>query len=326
MAIDFFWTLPAHGDGKRGDHADYAVQVARAAELAGFRGLTIPYDPAGEDAWITGAALARETKHLTIVPEFRPGFASAVYTAKLSFTFQRFFNDRLGWKLDLERPRSEAPGERLTRAEELLSVAEGVWGETPFDFAGRFFSVEGGALFALHRGQQVRVSARRFPIVYASGEDPDVLAFSAAHADVHLFDTIESGALRVLIERHRALAEAAGRSVRYGLRLAIGAAEYESEAWTRLRRLWADVRPGDDGSFESRRIDQTAWHGFAQIGHVFDAGLVGTYRDVAERLAAYVDLGITAFVLEAVPHVEEAYRLGEQLLPHFTERVLAKAG
>jgi alkanesulfonate monooxygenase len=343
VAIDVLWTLPTHGDGSSGDerrwnrgaatadrggrftYADYAVQVARAADLAGFHGLVIPYDPAGEDAWIIGSALARETKHLAIVPEFRPGFASAVYTAKLSFTFQRFFGDRLGWKLALDESETESPGDRFTRAEELLSVAEGVWGEAPFDFHGRFFSVEAGAFFALHRGQQVRVEPRRFPTVFASGEGSAELAFSAAHADVHLFDSVENEALHDLIARHRALAERAGRSLRYGLRLAVAAAEYESEAWTRARRLWADVRAGDDGSFESRRVDATGWHGFTRIGHAFDAGLIGSYRDVADRLAGYAALGITTFVLDAIPRVEEAYRLGEWLLPRLAGHSLQEA-
>jgi alkanesulfonate monooxygenase len=350
MAIDVHWTLPTHGDGRSGSqrrwnraeesrsvrfapsirderagrftYADYAVQVARAAELAGFVGLLIPYDPAGEEGWVIGSALARETKHLTIVPEFRAGFASAVYAAKLTFTFQRFFGDRLGWKLDLDGPATRSLAERLTQSEELLSVAEGVWGETPFDFNGRYFSVEGGALFALHAGQQVRVAARRFPTVYASGEDEKRLAFSAAHADVHLFDAVETDVLRELVDRHRVLAERAGRSVRYGLRLSIAAAEYESEAWTKARRLWADVHAGDDGSFESRRLDATAWRGFAQIGHVYDGGLIGSYRDVTERLVAYSDLGISTFVLDAIPRVEEAYRFGEAVLPLLARRAV----
>ena len=41
---------------------------------------------------------------LRVVPEFQPGFATAVYTAKLSLSFQRFFADRLGWKLALDTP------------------------------------------------------------------------------------------------------------------------------------------------------------------------------------------------------------------------------
>jgi alkanesulfonate monooxygenase len=288
--------------------------------LAGFNGLLLPNDPAGDEPWILGSALARETRHLRIVPEFPANLGSAVYTAKLAFTFQRFFNDRLGWMLALDQPATESSGDRLLRSKELLVVAEGVWGETPFDYNGRYFAVENGALFALHRSQNVRVAPRRFPTVYVAGESDELLAFSAAHADVHLFDTVERSALRALIERHRALSARAGRAVRYGLRLSIAAREYESEAWTASQRLWDERRPGYGEAFASRRVDENAWTGFANAGHAFDGALVGTYADVADQLHAYRDAGISTFILDAVPRVEEAYRVGEYVLPLIAAR------
>ena len=304
MSIETLWTLPAHEaksasrlhpsvrDERPGRfiYADYAVQVARAADLAGFDGLLLPNDPAGDEPWVLGSALARETRHLKIVPEFTPAFGSAVYAAKLSFTFQRFFNDRLGWKLQLDEPADEALDDRLLRAEELLVVAEGVWSATPFDYAGRFFSVAGGALFALHRTQHVRAGVRPFPTVYASGETNGAMAFSARHADVHLFETCDPRRLADLLGQHRALANAAGRSVRYGVRVPIVAREFASEAQTERERLIA-------------------------AGYALEDALTGTYADIATRLLDDADLGITTFVFAAAPRLEEAYRLGEYLLP-----------
>jgi alkanesulfonate monooxygenase len=304
MSIETLWTLPAHEakapsrfhqsvrDERPGrfTYADYAVQVARAADLAGFDGLLLPNDPSGDEPWVLGSALARETRHLKIVPEFAPTFGSAVYAAKLSFTFQRFFDDRLGWKLQLDEPADEAADDRFLRAEELVVVAEGVWGEAPFDFAGRFFSVAGGALFARHRSQNVRAAVRQFPTVYASGDEDRVSAFSARHADVHVFETLEPRALAGLIGRHRSLADNAGRSVRYGLRVPIVVREFTAEAQTERDRLIA-------------------------AGYAFESALTGTYAGVAARLQDYADLGIATFIIDAAPRLEEAYRLGEYLLP-----------
>jgi alkanesulfonate monooxygenase len=311
MSVEVLWTLPARETPRRVrfhqsvrderpgrfTYADYAVQVARAADLAGFNGLLLPNDPDGDEPWVLGSALARETRHVKIVPEFSPRFASAVYAAKLSFTFQRFFNDRLGWMLQLDDAADE---DRFLRAQELLAVAEGVWGEAPFDFTGRFFAVSGGALFALHRTQNVRAGIRRFPAVYASGDDEGLLAFSARHADVHVFAALEPRTLGGLLGRHRGLADEAGRAVRYGLRAPIVAREYAAEART-----------------ERDRID---------AGYAFEHALTGTYAEVAERLRAYADIGITAFVIDAVPRLEEAYRLGENLLPLLHATRLERAG
>ncbi len=273
--IEFLWTLPAHDERPyRFTFADYAVQIARAADLAGFAGLLLPDDPDGDDPWMLASAIARETRYLRLVPAFSPGFASTVYAAKLAFTFQRFFADRLDWFVQLE-PANRTLDEHVAHAREFLTIAAGVWGETPFDFSGRFSSVEGAALFGYHAIQDARVGVRRFPSVYASGEDDLRLAFSAAHADVHLFDTIDHAALSGLIARHRALSAAAGRAVRYGLRLAVAAGEYESDAR----------------------------HGVSS-DYAYANTLVGTYGDVAEQLNAYAALGIETFALDAAPRLE----------------------
>jgi alkanesulfonate monooxygenase len=43
--------------------------------------------------------------------------------------------------------------------------------------------------------------------------------------------------------------------------------------------------------------------------------LVGGYDALAEQIRGYVELGIDRFVLSANPALEEAYRVGEKLLP-----------
>jgi alkanesulfonate monooxygenase len=43
--------------------------------------------------------------------------------------------------------------------------------------------------------------------------------------------------------------------------------------------------------------------------------LVGSHEQVAERLAEYVDIGVSSFILASNSHLEEAYRVGEEVLP-----------
>ena len=45
--------------------------------------------------------------------------------------------------------------------------------------------------------------------------------------------------------------------------------------------------------------------------------LVGSYANVVARIREYNELGIDLFFLAGYPHLEEAYRLGEHVLPHF---------
>jgi alkanesulfonate monooxygenase len=46
-------------------------------------------------------------------------------------------------------------------------------------------------------------------------------------------------------------------------------------------------------------------------------GIVGSYEQAAERLDDLVRIGTDALVLSALPHLEEAYRIGEEVLPLF---------
>ena len=351
MALSAYWTIPAQGDpssrGRRGwttggrsgnDHltdprpgrftdADHLVQIARGAESVGFDGLLVPYDPQGEESWVVASALAREVRRLRIVTEFQPGFATAVYTAKLSLSFQRYFADRLAWKPALTNgdERQRAVGDGLSgnaviaRVDELLTIADGVWHQSGFTHLGAFFEVEGGGLFdptTNAGGFTRRIGRRPRPGVFLDGTSDAELELSARHADVHLFDLDDPPAVAAAISRHRQLAAEHGRTVRYGVRAAVLARETFDEAWTAARRAWAATPgTGDDGEFGSLRTERAVWRGFDRLGLPVRAGLVGAFADVADRLRALHDVGVSVVVLDAVDHLAEVYRVGEFLLP-----------
>ena len=43
--------------------------------------------------------------------------------------------------------------------------------------------------------------------------------------------------------------------------------------------------------------------------------MVGDHAEVAERLEEYAGVGIDEFILSGYPHLEEALRFGEHVLP-----------
>jgi alkanesulfonate monooxygenase len=45
------------------------------------------------------------------------------------------------------------------------------------------------------------------------------------------------------------------------------------------------------------------------------AGIVGSYEQCAARLDELIARGTDAFILAGTPHLEEAYRIGEEVLP-----------
>ncbi|HEY8524996.1 MAG TPA: LLM class flavin-dependent oxidoreductase [Acidimicrobiales bacterium] len=346
MTVDVYWTLPVggrHGGGPapalrvtdlrpgRFSDFDHQRQAARAAEATGFAGLVVPYDTAGDESWVTATALAREVPRLRLVPEFQPGFATAVYSAKLAQSFQRFFADRLGWKLSLDPPEevqrrvgdTVIGADRLARAAELLEVVSGVWAGHPYSYEGRWFTVQDGGFWG---GPQTADGGRQLerrppPIVFLDGADDARLDLSARWADVHLFDLDEPAALAESIDRHGQRAAAHGRTVRYGVRLPIWVREHADEAWRDLRRAWDRSGPGGPfpDSPPATAGGESHWPGlwrrFDGLGLRRPAGLVGTFDEMAAWLRDLVELGASVLVLEGAAPIEDAYRLGEFVLP-----------
>ena len=313
MSASFFWTLPVEGDARepskkrafvsvlrdqrrgRFTYYDYLLQVARAAESAGFAGAFVPWSERGDDSWIVAASLAREVRRLTFLPELEPGFTTPVYLAKISASFQRLSGDRLAWKIDLERDPAvrrahgdtAAASDWFVRADEFLSAARGAWSHEPFDFDGRFFAVEKGGLKA-------PLAGRPLPAIYSAGRSDDALAFAAKHVDVHLLEG-SADALRAQIEAlERSVARAAESSVRLSER---------------------PVRRGIRLEVVARHTGEEARR--AAAGARADA-LVGDYATVAARIDALAELGIDHFILDGTPHLEEAFRIGEHIFPRLT--------
>jgi alkanesulfonate monooxygenase len=57
------------------------------------------------------------------------------------------------------------------------------------------------------------------------------------------------------------------------------------------------------------------WAGVGLVRGGAGTALVGSHEQVAERIAEYESLGVDTFILSAYPNLEEAIRVGEDLLP-----------
>ncbi len=307
----FFWTLPVAGDARhhvgrdpaardvisrtftdarrgRFDFYDYLFQVARAAQVAGFQGVFVPWHEVGDDPWIVTAALARSIERLVFVPEVQPGFATPVYFAKLAASFQRFAGPRLAYALSTSTSSTvrRVHGEPLDgpdflrRAAEFVVASAGVTNTEPYDFEGQYFQVQGGGLAQPLGG--------RSPLpLYTSGDDAASLDFAAEHADVHLLSPTAHSKREV--DRLVAATAARGRTVQAGLRAFVLARETELEAEQEARFL---------------RLPEGA--------------IVGSHEHVTERLEEFLSWGISQFVLDAAPRLEEAYRFGEHIFPRLS--------
>lgn len=346
MSTEFIWQLPTSGDGRHGDasrtrrgeraggaspfgagvsdprgaafnYFDYLHQIARAADLAGFDGLRIENDPEGDDSWIVAGYLARGTRKLKLIAQFEASWGSAVYAAKNAVTFQRASGGRFAWQIgqgahaqELRRHGDSLPAaDILARIDEFLTVARGVQTTAPYSFKGRFFEVQDGGF----RGP---LANHPLPPVYLSGATEEAWRLSARQADVHVLDAAPLEQLRPAIASLQRLAAQEGRTLALGLRIDLLARETWEEAVRDAWRAWQQV----DGAGQALRVPGL-WK--TADGARSDAAftLVGSYAEVVDQLAAYAGIGISSFLLGATPHLEEAYRIGEHVLPALRARL-----
>ncbi|MDT8757220.1 LLM class flavin-dependent oxidoreductase [Sphingomonas psychrotolerans] len=307
MTIRTYWQLDVADDPARSERGarlsglfrdvrpttlnryDYYAQVAQAAAQTGFDGLFLPHRPESDDAAIVAAAIAREAPRLMLIPEFPASAGSAVYAAKQAVSFQRQTHERLGWAIASPgyaaaraRDGDHVSEEDLyARVEEFLTVARGVHSEHSFDFAGKHFEVRGGGFVA-------PLNRVPFPKVFLQGESEEALALSAQAADVHLFAAAPLPDLRSRVETLDTLALRAGRTVEFGLIQPVLARD-----------------DADDARRDAERAGLPA------------GAIVGGYDEVADRLADLATPGFRHFVLGAPSSLEEAYRIGQRVLPRF---------
>jgi len=67
--------------------------------------------------------------------------------------------------------------------------------------------------------------------------------------------------------------------------------------------------------FEDLFVQPNVWAGMSNVRGGPNCILVGSYEQVAQRLQEYIDIGVGHFILASNPHLEEAYRVGEEVLP-----------
>ena len=333
-------------DQRRADVA-YLGQVARAAEQSGFEAALTPISSWCPDPWVLTTALTQQTERLKFLVAFRPAFLSPTLAAQMAATYQRVSGGRLLLNIvvggdDAEQRRYGdflSKDERYAQAGEFLSVFRAAW-EGEHDFAGEHVRVEGAHV----------PDAPARPLIYLGGSSPAALEVAARHVDTYLTWGEPPAQVAEKLDRVRAAAAQEGRELRFGIRLHVITRDTEEEAWQEADRLLRGLDPAaieraqaklaasqsegqrrmvalHRGSTENLEVSPNLWAGVGLVRGGAGTALVGSHEQVADRIAEYHDLGIDEFVLSGYPHLEEAYRAGEGLVPVLTERgLLTPAG
>ena len=333
-----------------GDHftyIDYLGQIARAAEINGFGGALMVNAPTGEEPWTVCSLLARETRTLKFVTAFQPYHYTPWVAVQQAATYQRATGNRLVWNIinggsdAIQRQVGdfEDHDQRYARATEFMDVVRGYWHNEQFHYEGSYYRAEGGGL----RGP---LKKAELPLICTAGSSVAAREFAAKHADFYLMRAEHPDEIAALITDIRARALKWGRTdIRFGLSIDVIARDTEAAALAEAKRFFdegvakgtvkaraahAGLRTARKLSYEHGYSDQdeqqafddffihpNVWTGFGYIGVPPGCALVGSYANVVARIREYHSIGVDLFFLAGYPHLEEAYRIGEHILPHF---------
>jgi len=366
MALTFDWFLPTTGDsrslvggghslpadlGRAGGAIDtagrfrepdlrYLTHVARTAEDLGFDAVLTPTGTPCEDAWVVTSALIAQTERLKFLVALRPGLITPTLLAQMASTFQRLSGDRLLLNVVVGGDRSEQlrfgdridKDSRYARAAEFLQVFRGAFGDAGTSFSGDFYDVEDA---------KTRRPAT-VPPIYLGGSSPAAGRVAAEHVEVYLTWGEPPEAVAEKIAPIRAMAERAGRTVRFGVRLHTISRDHSEDAWRiadamlaqldpaevaetqavlaasesegqrRMRALHGGTTPTEARALE---IHPGLWSGIGLMRSGAGTALVGSHTEVADLITQYAAVGIDEFVMSGYPHVEEAYWFAEGVLP-----------
>ena len=350
-----FWFIPTHGDsrylgttqGGRVLDLGYLQQVASAVDNLGFYGALLPTGRSCEDAWVTASFLAANTRRMRFLVAVRPGLVSPSLAARMTATFDRLSAGRILINVVTGGDPVELAGDglfvdhdlRYKITDEFLTIWRSVLtNEGEVNFEGEQLQVRGAKV--LYPAVQ-----KPYPALYFGGSSDGGIDVAAKHVDYYLTWGEPPGQVRdkLVKVRNYALAKY-GRTLRFGIRLHIVVRESEEEAWRDADHLISRVSDatvamaqqtmarqdsvGQQRMLALRRLGGTSlsrkdleispnlWAGVGLVRSGAGTALVGSVENVVRRMQEYAALGIDTFIFSGYPHLEEAHRTAELLLPH----------
>lgn len=343
----FFWFLPSSGDGRhllprahfRPITLDYAQQIAKAADTLGYDGMLLPTGVGCEDAWITAASLIPTTERLKFLVALRPGIVTAPVAAHMAETFDRLSGGRLILNVVAGGSSAQQRGEgifldhdkRYEQTDEYLTVWRKLLADRSVDFDGEHVKVEGAKLL-------FKPVQRPHPPLFFGGSSEAGIRVAAKHADVYLTWGEPPAQVAEKVAEVRAAAAKEGRTIRFGIRMHVVVRETDERAWQAANDLLEGVSDEDIKRYQSMfnasesigqkrmsalhggqrdklEISPNLWAGVGLVRGGAGTALVGSPETVAERIREYRDIGFDTFVLSGYPHLEEAYRFAEDVVP-----------
>lgn len=326
---------------------DYNRKLAQIAERSGFEyalsqiRFTAGYgaDNQHESVAISHALLAA-TEKLKVIAAILPGPWTPVLAAKQLATIDQFTNGRVavnivsGWFKGEFRAIGEPwldHDERYRRSEEFIRALKGIWTQDNFTFQGDFYRFHDYTL-------KPKPLQRPHPEIFQGGSSRAARDMASRVSDWYFTNGNSIEGIKAQVDDIRGKAAANGHSVKIGVNAFIIARESEAEARAVLDEIIAkaDLRAVEGFGSEVKHAGSSSPEGegnwakssfedLVQYNDGFKTNLIGTPRQIAERIVALKAVGVD-LILSGFLHLqEEVDYFGRHVLPLVRELEQASA-
>ena len=324
LELKVFSTCPPSALSTCDQYLRQLQQIARWSEDAGCEGILVYTDNAQVDPWLAAQMIIGATRTLCPLVAIQPVYMHPYSVAKMITSLAFLHGRRVylnmvagGFTNDLAALNDRTPhDERYARLAEYTAIVQGLLQSAdPLSFSGSHYQVHNLRLTP-------PLPRELLPGILMSGSSEAGLAAAR-----------RLGATP--IEYPRPPAEYAdavpGDGAARGIRIGLIARATEAEAWRDAHARFPQDRKGQLTHQLAMKVSDSSWHrqlsdlGASRPGQqernpywlvpfenykTFCPYLVGSYANVAQTLACYVNAGYRTFVLDVPPSSEELRHIG----------------
>jgi len=211
--------------------------------------------------------------------------------------------------------------ERYRRSEEFIRALKGIWTTDNFSFRGDFYRFTDYTL-------QPKPLQQPHPEVFQGGSSRAARDMAARVSDWYFTNGNSIEGIKAQVDDVRAKAAAEGRSVKIGVNAFIIARDSEEEARQVLDDIIAQADPEAVQAFGSAVSQagkaspegegnwaKSTFNDLVQYNDGFKTNLIGTPRQIAERIIALKAVGVDLILSAFLHFQEEVEYFGRNVLP-----------
>lgn len=322
---------------------DFVKRQAQAFDAGDVDRVLVGQNSFWPDSLPLATYAAAVTDKLKFMVAHRPGFLAPTMAARAFATLDQLSNGRAAIHIisAANDAETQCDGDFLTkeqryrRSREFVQILKTIWTSTePVNFDGEFYRFN-RALAEVKPVQQPHLP------VFWGGSSELAVQYAGECADVYAMGGGPLEKVGALMDRVRASAKAAGRTLRFQTSLRVIVADTEKAAWTKAEKILGELAEqvtkrrqlvgelstakGGSGRAEMQAaianrdlIDKRLWTAPAVATDFWvPPVLVGSTDQIVDALLDYYDLGIEGFLIRGFEPFDDIADFSRELYPSF---------